>query len=889
MRIPLDLDRTLAQPLADQLAARLREALSAGRIPRGARLPSSRALADQLGVARNTVVRAYEILTMEGVVESRHASGFYAASVTRATTPQLALAPIAESMPRSRHPPLPETPLAPSVRFAPNRSELLYDFVPSRPNAELFPLKTWRRLLQGCLAYGASSRLADYGDPGGLETLRVAIAAHLSVSRGIVADPAQVLILTGIQEGLSLVARLFAPADSTVVVEDPCYANAAHALASAGARLEGVAVDEDGLVVEKLPEREVALVYVTPAHQFPTGYTLSPGRRQALVEWAMRAGAYIVEDDYASEFQHEGSPLQAIAGMAPDCTLYLGTFSTTLGAGLRLGFAVVPPALIDALRAAKAHLNGGNAWLEQAVLGELLRTGSYAAHVTRCRAQYRESRDALLAALRRNFGSVDTSGEAAGLHVFWRLPAGVPEASRLEQLGRMQRVGIYSLASAGARELVPTTLGTRGVLLGYAGLRPKQIEQGILRLSDAVDDALDAIPDLISELMLDEPPRRRAPSLRGGRAPGLRRAKERATPAIRTISRPAISGDRTKEPSPMRMVRGIYRYPVKGLSAQPLPGVELEANKPFPFDRIFALARPGVPLDPEAPRWAKKGLFLMLMLDEALAQVDTELDVETFVFRVFRGARGASSRSARELVLEVDLTSPTGRAAVETFFKGQVRRLTAEPRLVHAPGGHFMDKPDNVMSCINLATVRSLEAEWGVPVHPLRFRANFYIEGARPWEEFDWVGSDILLGDVVFRVDRRNGRCSATNVNPVSGERDLDIPGALRKRFGHKDLGVYLVARTNGKVVVGDQVSVPEVAHAAHEAPTFVVPREGSFICRGCYYVYVQTKGAPGVAPGTSFAAIPEDFACPDCGTGKSSFRPYLPELTGSETGANAS
>src|ERR1700744_5750938 len=122
-----------------------------------------------------------------------------------------------------------------------------------------------------------------------------------------------------------------------------------------------------------------------------------------------------------------------------------------------------------------------------------------------------------------------------------------------------------------------------------------------------------------------------------------------------------------------------------------------------------------------------------------------------------------------------------------------------------------METPDIVFSCITLAAVCSLEAEWGGPVNPLRFRANFYIEGARPWEEFDWVGSDVMLGDVLFRVDRRNGRCGATNVDPGPGQRDMDIPGALRKKFGHKDLGVYLVARTTGKVVVGDRVTVPEL------------------------------------------------------------------------------
>jgi GntR family transcriptional regulator / MocR family aminotransferase len=330
-------------------------------------------------------------------------------------------------------------------------------------------------------------------------------------------------------------------------------------------------------------------------------------------------------------------------------------------------------------------------------------------------------------------------------------------------------------------------------------------------------------------------------------------------------------------PTQMRTVREIYRYPIKGLSPQALLGITLEAGKPFPFDRVFALTRPGLAMAYDGPRWAKKGLFLMLMLEDTLAQVHTELDPQTLKLTIRNiGARGSGGASDTPLLC-ADLSSAAGRLAVEEFFRSQVPTLAAAPRLVHAPTGHFMDKPDNVMSCINLATVRSLEALWGHSVHPLRFRANFYIEGLRPWEEFEWVGSNIEIGDVLFRVDRRNGRCGATNVNPATGQRDLDIPAALRKSFGHKDLGVYLVAQSTGKVVVGDPVAVPNVKHDAMDQPAFVppLPDNETFICRGCYYIYEQNEGAPGVSPGTPFAAIPDDWRCPDCGTEKATFRRY--------------
>jgi GntR family transcriptional regulator / MocR family aminotransferase len=880
MRIPIDLDRSLAQPLADQLAERLRGLLREGEIRPGARLPSSRALADQLGVARNTVVRAYETLAIEGVVESRVASGFYAAERADGVLEK------ARGGTKPRDPTLASMPV-PATLAAPERSPtgskgLLHDFVPARPNPELFPLKTWRRLLQGCLAYGASSGLAEYGDPGGLTALRAAVAAHLALGRGIAADPAQILILNGSSEGLSLLARVFSGPGTRVLLENPCYEGAVHALASGGATLGAVPVDEDGLDVDALPEEPASLLYITPGHQYPTGATLSEARRERLIAWARRQGCYLVEDDYDCEFRYDGSPLPALAGRAPDCTIYLGTFSTTLGAGLRLGYAVVPPRLIDAMRAAKALASRGNSWVDQAVLAKLMQSGSYAAHLTRCRAAYAESRDALVSALRRHFGAVELSGEGAGLHLFVRIPAGVPEASRLEGLARAQGVGIYSLRSAGAHELVPTPYGTRGILLGYAGLTPKQIEQGILRLSDAVDDTLDSFPDFVGELLVDE--QRRARPLRPVRST-KRRSEALRQPAIRTISRHSAAHARQNEERfPMRIVRGIYRYPIKGLSPQPLRGVDLEAGKPFPFDRVFALARPNVGIDRETPRWAKKGMFLMLMLDETLAEIDTFVDARTLELTVHRSRAHTPPGARPELLLQVDLKRSEGRAATEAFFRRQVTRLTEDPLLVHAPNAHFMDKPDNVMSCINLATLRELEKEWQTSLHPLRFRANFYIEGLRAWEEFEWIGSDIELGDVLFRVDRRNGRCSATNVNPVTGARDLDIPGELRKRYGHKDLGVYLVAQTSGKVVIGDQVTVPELPTAATPSQPFVVPRAGTFICRGCYYVYVESRGTADVPAGTPFGAIPESFACPDCGTGKASFRPYLADL-----GADAS
>jgi len=881
MKIPIELDRSSKTPLTAQLAAQLGDLIRQRRIPAGTRLPSSRTLSEQLGVGRNTVVHAYETLSIEGLVEPRAASGFFATpELTNATLQSVAAEQVGPAAPmRAR---AFQAPAIVSARQRVNgtRDHRFYDFVPGRPSPEHFPVKIWRRLLQGRLSYGGAAGMSEHGDGGGLPALRAAIAEHVSLSRGIVADPRQVLVVGGIQEGLSITARLLLAPGGTVITEDPCYRDMTYAFEAAGARLVGVPVDEDGLDTSQLPQGGATLLYLTPTHQYPTGYTLSADRRTQAIAWARRTGCYIVEDDYDSVYQYDGSPMQAMAGSAPDCTLHLGTFSTTLGAGLRLGYLIVPLSLVDATRAIKTLLNSGNSWLDQATLAELLRTGCYRAHLTRTRAVYQERRDALLASLRRYFGTVQISGEATGLHLFWRLPAGVPEAARLEDLALAQRVRVYSLASAAAHHQAGSTLARRSILIGFAGLTPGQIDQGIARLSDVVDDTLDSHHDFLSELLLDDPPPSAARPVRPSRREA--RSQLQRQFALRTVA-PARARSRRDHPEqevPVPVVRGIYRYPIKGLSPQPLRGVILEEGRPFPFDRVFALARPGVPIDANEPRWAKKGLFLMLMLDEALARVQTNVDIETMQLTVrSRPAAPATDLPPSEPVFSAHLGSEAGRRAVEDFFFRHVPGLPAAPKLVRSRDGHFMDKPDSVVSCINLATLRSLEEKWGVALDPLRFRANFYIDGAKAWEEFEWIGSDIMLGDVLFRVDRRNGRCGATNVNPATGERDLDVPGALRGSFGHKDLGVYLVVRHGGKVVIGDQVTVPEQKGSTELAVAGPRPPQGTgaFICRGCYFIYDEAKGAPGLRPGTRFAQIDEDWRCPDCGTDKGKFRPYLP------------
>jgi GntR family transcriptional regulator/MocR family aminotransferase len=871
MQISVLLDRSRPESLTTQMVDQIRDAIRCARIGPGTRLPSSRRLSEQLAISRNTVVRAYDLLLMEGIVESRPASGIYVAEQLLPHAPTMR--PVSdprERLSQVRMPmPLRRASAPGALHVARNR--LLYDFSPGRPGADLFPLKTWRRLLQANLSHGGAVGLTQYGEPAGLPALRTAIANHLVAARGIVADPSRIVIVSGIQEGLTLLARLFLTRGALSVVEDPCYHGAALTFEAAGAEIASVAIDQDGLIPDYLPQRAASLLYTTPSHQYPTGATLSAQRRSEVIGWARRYGCYIIEDDYDCDIRYQGSHLPPLAALAPDCAVYMGTFSKSLGAGLRLGYMVVPEHIADAVRSEKCLLNNGNPWLEQATLADFMHNGSYAAHLLRVRSHYKENRDCLIAALRRNFGDVLVDGDSGGLHVLWHLPPGIPDAVAVETLALRARIGVYSLSSARVHFRRQTALTSRAIILGYAALSPKQIEKGIARLSDAIDDAIDDpatdMTALFSDQFASAPPpssskRNLAPRLR--QQPALRSPSPHRAISAKIIAR--------QGGAPMPVLKNIYRYPIKGLSAQPMMRAELQARQPFPHDRVFALVRPGAPFDTVQPKWGKKGLFVMLMLEEALARVQTTLDVETLRLTI--------KQDNRQLLV-ADLDDEGGRAKVEEVFWQLVPAFRSAPVLVRSPNGHFMDKPDNVISLINLATVRSLEEQWGIKINPLRFRANLYIDGALPWEEFEWVGSDIRIGEVLFRVDRRNGRCGATNVNPETGRRDLDLPGSLRAAFGHKELGIYLVAREGGRLAAGDQVFTPSASTAGHlPLPLLSRPQAGDqkFMCGGCYFIYEPTAGLPdqSIPGGTPFSAIPANWRCPDCGTEKTTFRPHV-------------
>jgi GntR family transcriptional regulator/MocR family aminotransferase len=431
------------------------------------------------------VLLAFSRLTSEGYIESARGSHTFVSDsyATTYSPAKTAREPTTTSKPVRRAPVLFRGEAQQLVH--PGRKPI-FDFFVGRPCPHCFPRRTWRRLLLNRLA-SAGSALSEYPHPAGLLELRHAIADHLGTARGMNVRAAQIVVVNGIQEALNIIARLFVRPGTPVTIEDPCYRGALSVFESCGAEMLPVAVDQDGICVDRLPERAVSLIYVTPSHQFPTGETLPAPRRRELLDWAVRVGAYVVEDDYDSDFRFDGPPLTALAGLDSSASvIYLGTFSKSIGAGLRLGYLVVPVELAEAAIAVKAILNAGQSWLDQAVLAEFISSGSFARHLNNARVVYRARRDSLLSALRAHFGEVHVSGREGGMHVMWHLPHSFPDATAVQTTALNQGVGVYALRSAVAYDFTRTRLSSRALVLGYPALSEEQIREGIARLARAL-------------------------------------------------------------------------------------------------------------------------------------------------------------------------------------------------------------------------------------------------------------------------------------------------------------------------------------------------------------------------------------------------------------------
>jgi len=489
-------------PAYQQIYRSIRCAILSGRAGAGLRLPSSRWLADDLGVSRTTVLAAYDQLTAEGYAEARVGSGTYVA-------PQLPGAAIERRSLERQRPHLVEAPAAPRLsRYgervaaadmrAPydsmlGREPLRFDFMPCVPDLAGLSSESWRRCVARTAARTDES-LFGYGDPSGTLSLRRAVATYLGRSRGVICEPDDVLVVSGVAQALDLSLRILVDEGDAVLLEEPHYVGAGRACAAAGARTVALPTDADGADIDAAPPelRDACRVaYVTPSHQFPTGAVLSLSRRMALLDWARRVDAYLLEDDYDSEFRYAGRSIEALKSLDEDGrVIYVGTFSKVLYPGLRLAYLVLPPALRPVFR--QAHWL--NAWasptLEQEALAAFIESGDFERHLRRARTLYGRRRRALLEALDSTFGvRARYADSRAGLHVMIELRE-LP-ASRSRDL--LRRALEADVAVYGTEFFYQRPPEHCQLMLGFTLLDESEIAEGIARLAAVVDE-LAAVP-----------------------------------------------------------------------------------------------------------------------------------------------------------------------------------------------------------------------------------------------------------------------------------------------------------------------------------------------------------------------------------------------------------
>jgi GntR family transcriptional regulator/MocR family aminotransferase len=468
-----------------QLFEQMRGLILDGTLKSGERLPASRALSETLAVSRNTIILAYARLADEGYIEMRGSVGTFVSSQIPDVTLRTDRSPQEVIGARAASPamPLPRTSPRAQTLLNPHRRRLIADFWVGRPDARSFPIKIWTKLIHARLL-SAGTALTEYKDPAGLRELRQAIVDHLRPARGIKATAEQVIIVGGCQDGLNLISRMLVSHATTAVLEDPCYQGAAYLFESLGARIHPIAVDAKGIMTERLPDERCCIAYVTPSHQYPLGVTLSLDRRLELIRWAATTDSYVLEDDYDSDFRFNGPPIAALKGLdGPERIIYLGTFSKCLGAGLRIGYVLVPPALVQLAQQTKTLMSNGQPWLEQATLADFMQTGAYERHLRKIRRLYLARRNTLLTSLARHFGESDILGSEAGMHVVWRLPKRLPVASAVQSIALEAGVGVYAVGSGGAVELGTAGCSDRYLVLGFSSLTEREIELGIERLA----------------------------------------------------------------------------------------------------------------------------------------------------------------------------------------------------------------------------------------------------------------------------------------------------------------------------------------------------------------------------------------------------------------------
>ena len=442
LELLLTVTRDGSRTLGAQIEDGLRQAIRGGALKAGAEVPSTRDLARQLGISRRIAVDAYSQLAAEGYL-----------SLRQGARPHVA-----------------ETPISDGATATHERAETLplYDFRPAMPDVAAFPRSAWLRSVREAMRSITDYDLG-YGDPRGMEALRSGLAGYFGRVRGVVADPARIVITSGYSQGLNVVCQALAGA-RRIAIEDPSNLLQREIAARAGLEVVKARVDGDGIVVDELPPADA--VVVTPAHQHPTGVLLSPERRAALIGWLRDHDAVAIEDDYDAEFRYDRPAVGALQGLDPERVIYAGSVSKTLAPALRLGWLVVPSALVDRVTAEKMLADRGTSRIDQLAFADFLARGELDRHLRRMRTRYRARRDALVEAVTEFLPEAEILGIAAGLHATVRLDVD-EDALRAEAAER--RIAFETMRDYDA--------GDGTLLLGYAPLPEPTIRAGIAELS----------------------------------------------------------------------------------------------------------------------------------------------------------------------------------------------------------------------------------------------------------------------------------------------------------------------------------------------------------------------------------------------------------------------
>lgn len=451
--------------LQSQLAARLRVLIQRGHLGAGESVPASRQLAADLGVARNTVTLAYERLIDEGYLESRPRSGLF----------------VCESLGSM---PAPQTPRATAARQSQlERVAAARPFRESRPDVRLFPLALWNRARARALETHRSALLQYQSElPLGLPVLRRAIASYVRDRRGVSCDWQQIAITSGSQHALYMLAHLLLRPGATALMEDPGYRGARRALMSVGAAIQPVAVDAQGLVPPTIQGKKAALIYTTPSRQYPTGACLPVTRRTELIRWAARSAAWIIEDDYDSEFRYRLPPVPSLHSLDPGGrVIYVGTMSKTLFPSLRLGYVVLPWSLLGPFGELRSTMDDHGSLMDQATTAEFLETGAYHSHIRRCRREYGARLDTFLTAVSETGLPLDFPHADGGINISGFLPESSDDTAWVAALADVD-VDTRAHSALALRRVRP------GLIFGFTAFDHTEIRSAVRRMRRVVGE-----------------------------------------------------------------------------------------------------------------------------------------------------------------------------------------------------------------------------------------------------------------------------------------------------------------------------------------------------------------------------------------------------------------